>query len=195
MTFDELSPAVVFEAAAAERKSGAEVIFDPGQRSPAFGSKRRAELDSILRFATVLTLTEDELEFIAPGVTPEEGAHRLLERFGGSSSGALDWVVVKQGPEGAFVAGEFDSIFQEVFEIELADSVGCSDLFVAVLYLGRMCHCGAQSTLRIACATGAATAESRGAGRNVGTLSPTRELVERKYGPKEMIALFSALAT
>lgn len=195
MTFDELPSAAVFEVAAAARASGAEVMFDPGPRSPSFGGERRAELDGILRSATVLSLTEDELESISPGATPEIAAHRLLERFGGKNSGgALEWVAVKQGPEGAFVAGDFGSVFQEAYPVELVDSVGCGDSFDAALLLGRMRRSGARASLRLACAAGAATAEGHGAGRNVGTLARMRDLVAQKYGSEEMAAVFGAVA-
>ena len=195
MTFDELPPAAVFEVAAAARASGAEVMFDPGPRSPSFGGERRAQLDGILRSATVLSLTEDELESISPGVAPEIAAHRLLERFGvKNNGGALEWVAVKQGPEGAFVAGDFGSVFQESYPIDLVDSVGCGDSFDAALLLGRMRRSGARATLRLACAAGAATAEGHGAGRNVGTPTRMRELVAQKYGSEEMAAVFGVVA-
>ena len=193
MTFDELPTPVIFDAAAAARANKAEVMFDPGPRAPAFGGERRAELDLTLCSATVLSLTEDELEFISPGVAPEDAAHRLLDRFGGRTGGGLDWVVVKLGPKGAFACGNFGSVFHEAYEVNLVDSVGCGDSFDAALLLGRMRGLSVQSSLRLACAAGAATAEGRGAGRNVGTLSRMSDLVEEKYGTDDRTTLFNSI--
>ncbi|GFZ19769.1 pfkB-like carbohydrate kinase family protein [Actinidia rufa] len=64
------------------------------------------------------------------------------------------------------------------FKVNVVDTVGCGDSFVAAIACGFIHNLSMVHALTIANAAGAATAMDCGGGRNVATLKQVRELME-----------------
>jgi sugar/nucleoside kinase (ribokinase family) len=131
---------------------------------------------------------------------PATVATQLLKRPGC----AADWVVIKCGPDGASVfTRRGDQVYVGSPAVEVGDTVGCGDSAAAAVVLGYAKICAAreklfqassgkiaylpnarlaammEETLALATATGAATATTKGAGRNVATAELVEELLDR----------------
>lgn len=131
---------------------------------------------------------------------PATVATQLLRRPGC----AADWVVIKCGPDGASVfTRRGDQVYVGSPAVEVGDTVGCGDSAAAAVVLGYAKICAARTklfqassgkiaylpnarlaammeeTLALATATGAATATTKGAGRNVATAELVEELLDR----------------
>lgn len=108
-------------------RTGAALVFDVNLRPPFYTGEVLVES---LEAARVVKLNEDELSEISsmisddPGST-EKRARNLLDRYG------LDLVCVTRGSEGCFLAGPESEYSHPGFEVEVEDTVGSGDAFLA----------------------------------------------------------------
>lgn len=130
---------------------------------------------------------------------PATVAFQLLRRPGCSA----DWVVIKCGPDGASVfTKRGDMVFVGSPSVTVGDTVGCGDSAAAAIVLGyakiqavkkKLFEASSgkiaylpnaklaamiEETLTLATATGAATATTIGAGRNVATVDLVKSLLD-----------------
>ena len=181
--FDEVPESMVVHAAQLSQSHGAAVLFDPGPRSWSFddGGARRHALDTMLRIADIVLMTEEEAGAVVGTDDAYEAVRRLMDR-GGSN---MSWCVVKMGERGALLGDRKSGrvFLQEGYKVDVEDTVGCGDSFAAAIALGfRMCKRGEadiESTLALAGAVGAATAMGEGAGRNVADVSRVRSILNQ----------------
>ncbi|MGK7393564.1 MAG: carbohydrate kinase family protein [Candidatus Cyclobacteriaceae bacterium M3_2C_046] len=134
-------------------------IFDINLRSPHFS---RDTIEKLIEQAHILKINEEELE-------------KLGQWFGFSAQAKgqiisylhqyyqLHSIIVTQGDKGAYVALPEGMVSQSGLKVEVVDTVGSGDAFLAA-YISRMiqdhdpAHC-----LKFACATGALVASRAGA--------------------------------
>lgn len=188
--FDEVPEEMVLRAARVSQAHGAAVLFDPGPRSWTFadGGVRRHALQSMLRIADVVLMTEEEAGAVVGTEDAEEAVRRLMEW----EDSSMSWCVVKMGERGALLGDRTTGRVhrQAGYKVEVEDTVGCGDSFAAAIALGfGLCKEGKadiESTLALAGAVGAATAMGEGAGRNVADVSRVREILTRS-GSSEKI--------
>mmetsp|Transcript_17088 Transcript_17088/g.43383 ORF Transcript_17088/g.43383 Transcript_17088/m.43383 type:complete len:456 (+) Transcript_17088:91-1458(+) len=178
--FDELRPETVAAAMREARQAGAAVFFDPGPRSwTMLEGERRAAMDGVLANASVVLVTREEGEAITGESASEDIARAFLDRPGTEQ---LQWVVVKNGAEGATLFTREASYTAPGFSVDVEDTVGCGDSFAAAIVLGYVYQHDVSAILKLANAVGAATATQRGAGRNVGRPGTVEELLSGEEG-------------
>ncbi|MCE2056211.1 hypothetical protein HAX54_044266 [Datura stramonium] len=88
------------------------------------------------------------------------------------------WVIVKMGPKGSILITNSSITCAPAFKVNIIDTVGCGDSFVAAVAFGFIHDLPLSYTLTLANAVGAATAMGCGAGRNVASLGKVLELLK-----------------
>lgn len=157
------------------QRAGALISYDPNLRLPLWPdpASARTGILSGLRYADLVKLSEEELEFLTGAAALRQGAQQLWHE-------RLRLMVITRGPRGAvYITPE---AWGEVpgFAVEAVDTTGAGDGFVAGLLAGLLDHdlrwdrFTLEHTLRFANAVGALTTTRRGA---IPAL-PTRRAVE-----------------
>lgn len=139
----------VLVAADRATAAGVTVSFDINYRS-ALASPGTAGpiLREIAERADLVFGGADEFAVLYPDASPAEAAAAL--RAAGCAQ-----VVVKQGPDGAAVFADADVVEAAGFAIEVVDTVGAGDAFVAGYLSARLDGLDLDATLRLANACGA----------------------------------------
>ena len=113
------------EAVAAARDNGVLISFDPNLRKPLWKSEQDAkeQMEWGLQQADIVKISDEEIEFLW-GLTPEEGAQKLLNDFG------VRLVYATLGPKGCHFAnrngcGEVPS----PTGLHVIDTTGAGDIF------------------------------------------------------------------
>ncbi|KAK9146440.1 hypothetical protein Sjap_006343 [Stephania japonica] len=88
------------------------------------------------------------------------------------------WVIVKMGSKGSFLITSSSVSYAPAFKVNVVDTVGCGDSFVAAIVFGFLHNVPAINVLALANAVGAATAMGSGAGRNVASLEKVIEILK-----------------
>ncbi|XWS31471.1 hypothetical protein CRYUN_Cryun23aG0079100 [Craigia yunnanensis] len=145
-----------------KKKKGNGKYFCPGKNK---------KLRQFLRMSDVL-LTSNEAESLT-GIANPILARQLLRK-----GVRTKWVVVKMGPKGSILITTSSTTCAPAFKVEVMDTVGCGDSFVAAIAFGFIHNIPLVNTLMFANAVDAATAMGCGAGRNVATLKQVVELME-----------------
>ncbi|KAL5712241.1 hypothetical protein ACHQM5_014432 [Ranunculus cassubicifolius] len=174
--YDELSPSLLVSALDYAIEVGTSVFFDPGPRGRTLidgTSQEQRALDQYLKMSDVLLLTSDEAEALT-GITNPILAGQDLLRKGERTK----WVIVKMGSKGSILITESSISGAPAFKVNVIDTVGCGDSFVAAIAFGYLHNMPSVNTLTLANAVGAATATGCGAGRNVATLEKVIELLK-----------------
>lgn len=173
--FDELSPALIISALEYAAQVGTSIFFDPGPRGKSLSSgtpEEQRALSYFLSTSDVLLLTSDEAESLTGLRNPITAGQELLRK-----GLRTKWVVVKMGPRGSILVTKSSLSCAPAFKVNVTDTVGCGDSFVAAVAFGFIHNVPTVNTLTIANAVGAATAMGCGAGRNVATLERVIELM------------------
>lgn len=165
--FDELSPGALLSAMEYAVEVGTSIFFDPGPRGKSLCTgtpdEQRA-LNQLLRMSDVLLLTSDEAESLTGIEDPILAGQEFLKR-----GIRTKWVIVKMGSKGSILITASSIACAPGFKVDIIDTVGCGDSFVAAIAYGFIHNMPLVNTLAIANAVGAATAMGAGAGRNVAT--------------------------
>ncbi|XP_042486718.1 fructokinase-1-like [Macadamia integrifolia] len=174
-SFDEFSPDLIVSAVDYAMEVGTSIFFDPGPRGKTLyngTSEQRRALERMLRMSDVLLLTSDEAESLTSIENPILAGRELLRK-----GERTKWVIVKMGAKGSFLITMSSISYAPAFKVNVIDTVGCGDSFVAAIAFGFLHNLPTVSTLALANAVGAATAMGCGAGRNVATLENVIELM------------------
>ncbi|QCE06336.1 fructokinase-1 isoform X1 [Vigna unguiculata] len=173
--FDELSPGAILSAMEYAVEVGTSIFFDPGPRGKELSTgspdEQRA-LNQLLRMSDVLLLTSDEAESLTGIEDPILAGLEFLKR-----GIRTKWVIVKMGSKGSIIITASSIACAPGFKVNVIDTVGCGDSFVAAIAYGFIHNMPLVNTLAIANAVGAATAMGCGAGRNVATLEKVVDLI------------------
>ncbi|XP_038718302.1 fructokinase-1-like [Tripterygium wilfordii] len=173
--FDELTPSLITSALDYAVEVGTYVFFDPGPRGRSLSTGTPGEqraLSHFLSMSDVLLLTADEAESLTSIENPVLAGQELLKK-----GVRTKWVIVKMGCRGSMLITTSSISCAPAFKVEVIDTVGCGDSFVAAVVFGFIHNLPTVNTLAIANAVGAATAMGCGAGRNVATLKQVIELI------------------
>uniref|UniRef100_A0A5B7AVN1 Carbohydrate kinase PfkB domain-containing protein n=1 Tax=Davidia involucrata TaxID=16924 RepID=A0A5B7AVN1_DAVIN len=174
--FDELSPGLIVSALEYAVEVGTSVFFDPGPRGKSLSvgtPEEQRALGKLLRMSDVLLLTSEEAESLTGIGNPILAGQELLKE-----GARTKWVIVKMGPKGSVLITASSVSCAPTFKVNVVDTVGCGDSFVAAIAFGFIHNMPMVYTLTIANAVGAATAMGCGAGRNVATLKRVIELMK-----------------
>ncbi|KAF2302513.1 hypothetical protein GH714_036625 [Hevea brasiliensis] len=144
------------------------VLVDPLQRH---GFCSRADFSNEPAFSWLSKLSAEAESLTGIG-DPLLAGQELLR-----SGIRTKWVIVKMGYRGSILVTMSSISCAPAFKVDVIDTVGCGDSFVAAIAYGFIHNMPLVNTLTIANAVGAATAMGCGAGRNVATLEKVIELV------------------
>lgn len=174
--FDELSPNLLESAIECAVESGTSIFFDPGPRGKSLIAGRPKEqrtIRKLLRMSEVLLLTSEEAASLTGINNPILAGQELL-----NNGVCTKWVIVKMGPKGSILITKSIIMCAPAFKVNIIDTVGCGDSFVAAVAFGFIHDLPLSYTLALANAVGAATATGCGAGRNVASLGKVQELLK-----------------
>ncbi|CAL5427497.1 unnamed protein product [Camellia sinensis] len=178
--FDELAPGLISSAIKYAVEVGTSIFFDPGPRGKSLSTgtpEEQKAFGEFLRMSDVLLLTLEEWFQEAESLTgignPVLAGQELLRK-----GIRTKWVIVKMGATGSILITMSTISCAPAFKVNVVDTVGCGDSFVAAIAFGFIHNLPMVYTLTIANAVGAATAMGCGAGRNVATLKRVTELMK-----------------
>lgn len=164
---DLLDPAESLELLQLGKRLNIPVFFDPG---PSIEFIDDETLSKALQASEVLLLTAEEAQFLVDGEGADAAA--AIRAMGPNV------VVVKMGGEGCFVASEEGTIHHPGFDIEVVDTVGAGDSFVAAFIAGYLRGGDWRDCAALANAMGAAVVSTQGAGRCVPDASRLLEILD-----------------
>lgn len=112
------------------REAGAIISYDPNMRPALWHSEHegREQMETGLRYADVLKLNETELQFLTGVRAPEVGVTHLFTRFT-----QLVLIAVTLGEQGCYYATPLHSGAVAGIPVEVVETVGCGDAFVAAM--------------------------------------------------------------
>ncbi|MHC6223046.1 carbohydrate kinase family protein [Arthrobacter sp. MMS24-S77] len=133
-------------AAVEHAHPNATISFDPNCR-PSIITDRdyaRAQVERFVSLSDVVKASDEDLEWLYPGVDVQESARRWL-RLGGSAGPAV--VVVTRGADGPWGVTAAGDAQVDAPKVDVADTVGAGDSFMAALLSGIVDHglAGAQN--------------------------------------------------
>lgn len=133
-------------AAVEHAHPNATISFDPNCR-PSIITDRdyaRAQVERFVALSDVVKASDEDLEWLYPGVDVLESARRWL-RLGGSAGPAV--VVVTRGSDGPWGVTASGEAQVDAPKVDVADTVGAGDSFMAALLSGIVDHglAGAQN--------------------------------------------------
>jgi len=119
-------------------------------------------LETLLSYASVLKINEDEFDFLNEtyklGEKPiYQQAESLSKRF------EVETICITLGAKGAKIWHKGRLIEHPGFTVQVVDSIGCGDAFLAVFIAGILQKRSVDESLARACAAGALTAKTPGA--------------------------------
>lgn len=176
--FDELSPGLIISAVDYAIEVGTSIFFDPGPRGKSLSGgtpEEQKAFNKLLRMSVVLLLTSEEAESLTGIDNPVLAGKELLRK-----GLQTKWVIIKLGAKGSILITMSSISCAPAFKVNVIDTVGCGDSFVAAIAFGFVHDMPMVYTLTIANAVGAATAMGSGAGRNVASLKQVLHLL--KFG-------------
>lgn len=133
------------------------VVFDVNLRPPFY---TQSLLEMLLQKADIVKMNDEELDIIAGwyGVKSDIAAQMKLvkDQFN------IETVIMTQGKKGAFCMHDQEIFEQKSFLVEVQDTVGSGDSFLAAFIYKMSIGASWQACLEFACATGALVATKRG---------------------------------
>lgn len=121
---DEPSRSATIEAVKAAKKAGAIISYDPNYRAPLWKSEEEAgrQMRSVLHFADIVKISDEEAELITGSTSPEAIADYLFRQ-------GVSCAVVTLGSNGAYTAMEGKSVLVPVSAVPVVDTTGAGDAF------------------------------------------------------------------
>ena len=107
------------------KQAGLLVSLDPNLRKPLWASEAdaKAAIEWSLRQADIVKISDEEVHFLW-GLTPEEGARKLLREYG------VSLVYTTLGPKGCFAAtASAEVLVSSPSGIHVVDTTGAGDIF------------------------------------------------------------------
>jgi fructokinase len=133
-------------------------VFDVNLRAPHY---EQATVEGLLQQANIVKLNEHELLELSGwhGYKPEmqQAMTQLRDQY------KLDMLCVTLGSEGAILLDESGFVQQAGFPVEVADTIGSGDAFLAAFLFKTLQGESAQKALEFGCVTGAFVATKHGA--------------------------------
>ncbi|MCK8494574.1 carbohydrate kinase [Spirosoma sp. RP8] len=133
-------------------------VFDVNLRAPHY---ERETVEELLHQADIAKLNEHELIELSAWYGEENDLHRAMHQL--RDRYALATLCVTLGENGAVLLDETGLYSQVGFSIDVADTIGSGDAFLAAFLYKTLQGESPKNTLEFACATGAYVATQRGA--------------------------------
>lgn len=133
-------------------------VFDVNLRAPHY---ERATVEALLHQANIAKLNEHELIELSGWYGDETDLHRAMKQL--RERYKLETLCVTLGEKGAALLDENGFTQQGGFPVEVADTIGSGDAFLAAFLYKMLQGETPQKTLQFACATGAYVATQHGA--------------------------------
>lgn len=133
-------------------------VFDVNLRAPHYN---RATVEELLGQATIAKLNEHELVELASWYGEENDLHRAMHQL--RNQFKLDKLIVTLGEHGAVLLDKGGLHSQVGFPVDVADTIGSGDAFLAAFLYQTIQGASPQKTLEFACATGSYVATQHGA--------------------------------
>jgi fructokinase len=135
-----------------------QTALDVNLRAPFYSP---ALIEELLKPANLVKVNEEEFallsEWYLDGSTAETAMRKFMQKFDVST------LCITQGAKGAMLLYEEQLYFQPSFPVNIADTVGSGDSFLATLLTGLLQEKPPEDCLRYACAVGAYVATQTGA--------------------------------
>ncbi len=122
---DEPAASATRRAVELAKTHGVLISLDPNLRKPLWKSEAAAKeaIEWSLKQADIVKISDEEIDFLW-GLSPEEGAERLLKEYG------VSLVYVTLGPKGCYAgAGDHRVRVQSPSGIRVVDTTGAGDIF------------------------------------------------------------------
>ncbi len=136
-------------------------VFDVNLRPPHYS---RTLVEDLLHRADIAKVNEHELTELSGWYSPESDLGKAMQQLRDRYS--LETLCVTLGPDGAALLNESGFFRQAGFQVEVADTIGSGDAFLAGFLYKMLQGETPQKTLEFACATGAFVATKQGATPN-----------------------------
>ncbi|MGV3641100.1 MAG: carbohydrate kinase family protein [Adhaeribacter sp.] len=151
-------------------------VFDVNLRPPYYNQER---VGLLLQFADIVKMNHQELAEIVAWFNLEAGGEReqmqaVKDQFG------LQLVIVTRGENGAAVLSDEGYFEHPGYHVEVADTIGSGDAFLATFLTSYLQHQPMPEALKKACAVGAYVASQPGATPTYNPADPEKLLTENK---------------
>lgn len=133
-------------------------VFDVNLRAPHY---ERATVEALLSQANIAKLNEHELIELSGWYGNETDLHQAMTQLRDRYS--LDKLCITLGEKGAVLLDDIGFTNQSGFLVDVADTIGSGDAFLAAFLYKMLQGESPQKTLEFACATGAYVASQQGA--------------------------------
>ena len=133
-------------------------VFDVNLRAPHYD---RATVETLLHQADIAKLNEHELIELSGWYGHENDLNRAMQQL--RERYTLDKLCITLGEKGATLLDEQGFTSQAGFPVDVADTIGSGDAFLAAFLYKMLQSETPQKTLEFACATGAYVASKSGA--------------------------------
>lgn len=133
-------------------------VFDVNLRAPHY---ERTLIEALLQQTDIAKLNEHELIELSEWYGYEPNLHRAMEQL--RDRYQLDTLCVTLGEAGAVMLDRTGFTTQSGFDIDVEDTIGSGDAFLAAFLFKTLQQESPQQVLAFACATGAYVATQRGA--------------------------------
>lgn len=166
-------------AAHLAKEAGVTVSFDVNHRNKLWSKEQATEsYHQLAALADIIFAGDDEAEILVGPGSPEELASRLQE-LGPAQA------VIKLGEHGAFAVASKESRWQPAYPVQVVDTVGAGDAFVAG-YLAEVITGGSlEKRLETAAACGAYACRGNGDWELMPTRHNIEELLKADHDPVE----------
>lgn len=128
-------------------------------------------LKPCLEFTDIFLPSIEEAKKISQEESPERICKFFLDR-------GVKTVGLKMGERGAFISSGSESFSIMPFKVDVVDTTGAGDAFVAGFLTGRILGLGLLDTGKLACATGGAAVSAMGATDGVKSLEQVKKIMK-----------------
>jgi fructokinase len=132
-------------------------VFDANLRSPFYDFE---VIESLLGFADILKINEDELEIFADYFNLVPSIQAVCEHL--DSHFPMDLICITKGSEGALIYKKGEIVEHSGYKVKVADSIGAGDAFLSGFIKCFLEKKSTEETLDFACKLGAFVASKKG---------------------------------
>jgi len=183
---DEPSRTATKKALDTAKEAGCIISYDPNYRAPLWKSEQEAveKMLSLMPYADILKLSEEELELLTGTIDPEEGSRILYEKY------QITLICVTLGAKGVFFRQGKKWGLVPGFKTKVADTNGAGDSFLGAIHyklcgksrdeLEKMETRDLLEVMRFANAAGALATTKHGAIPAIATLEEVETFLDRQ---------------
>lgn len=160
-------------------------VFDVNLRAPHYN---RAKVENLLHHANIAKLNESELIELSGWYYDEIDLFQAMKQLQNRYN--LDAICVTLGEDGAAMLNHNGFFRQTGFPVEVADTIGSGDAFLAAFLYKMLQGASPQETLAFACATGAYVATQSGATPSFNEQTIHNQIINIDRGQQPVLSQF-----